>query len=60
MVNHKVMTTMQIHDELIFESPEDAAEEQARVIRNIMESAMTLRVPLRVDSGVGANWRDAK
>ena len=55
-----VKLLLQIHDELIFESPEDVAEEQARVIREVMESAMTLRVPLRVDSGVGPNWRDAK
>ena len=51
---------LQIHDELIFESPEEEAEEQARAIRETMEAAITLRVPLRVDSGVGATWLDAK
>jgi DNA polymerase-1 len=55
-----VKLLLQIHDELIFESPEDAADEQARAIREVMEAAMTLRVPLRVDCGVGGNWRDAK
>ena len=55
-----VKLLLQIHDELIFELPEDVADEQARAIREVMESAMTLRVPLRVDSGVGHNWRDAK
>ncbi len=55
-----VKLLLQIHDELIFESPEDVAEEQARAIREVMEGAMTLRVPLRVDSGIGSNWRDAK
>ena len=55
-----VKLLLQIHDELIFESPQEVADEQARMIREVMESAMTLRVPLRVDSGIGQNWRDAK
>jgi DNA polymerase I len=58
--NRPARLLLQIHDELIFESPEGAADEQARVIREVMEDAMKLRVPLRVDSGVGSNWRDAK
>jgi DNA polymerase-1 len=51
---------LQIHDELIFEAPEEGAEEQAQAIQEEMERAMTLRVPLRVDCGIGSNWRDAK
>jgi len=55
-----VQMLLQIHDELIFETSEEGAEEQAAVIRGVMETAMELRVPLRVESGVGSNWRDAK
>src|SRR5207248_7345773 len=47
-----VKLLLQIHDELIFESPENVADEQAQAIREVMESAMALRVPLRVDVGV--------
>jgi len=55
-----VKLLLQIHDELIFESPVEAAEAEAKLICEVMEGAMTLRVPLRVDTGVGQNWRDAK
>ncbi len=50
---------MQVHDELVFEAP---AEDQARLIQEIsscMSGAADLRVPLRVDIGVGANWDEA-
>ena len=50
---------MQVHDELVVEVPEgDAAEVGAAVVR-IMEGAAELRVPLRVDHGLGANWDEA-
>jgi DNA polymerase-1 len=51
---------LQIHDELVFESPEDAAEEQARVICEEMERAMSLKVPLRAEAGIGQDWMSAK
>ncbi|MEK6683823.1 MAG: DNA polymerase I, partial [Nitrospirota bacterium] len=50
---------LQIHDELIFEVPEDEIEEITRLVREEMEGAMTLSVPLKVDIGVGANWNEA-
>ncbi len=51
---------LQIHDELVFELPEAAlADEQAMIVEE-MESAMELRIPLKVDVGVGANWMEAK
>jgi len=55
-----VKLLLQIHDELIFETPTEGAEAQAKVIQEVMESAMSLRVPLRVDYGIGSTWRDAK
>ena len=49
-----------VHDELLFEVKEDAADEVAAVVRERMQNAATLVVPLTVDIGIGANWRDAK
>jgi DNA polymerase-1 len=49
-----------VHDELLFEAPRDAAEETAALVRDRMESAVSLRVPLTVDIGVGENWKEAK
>jgi DNA polymerase-1 len=50
---------LQIHDELIFEVPENEIEEMTRLVRQEMEGAMTLSVPLKVDIGIGANWSEA-
>ncbi len=49
---------LQVHDELVVEVNEDAAEDTARVVREEMESAFPLDVPLKVDVGVGANWAE--
>ena len=49
-----------VHDELVFEVPTRDAEAVAALVRERMEKAVTLRVPLVVDLGVGPNWRDAK
>jgi DNA polymerase-1 len=49
-----------VHDELLFEAPEEAADEVAGRVKELMEGAVTLNVPLTVDVGVGANWNEAK
>ena len=49
-----------VHDELLFEVSESAAPGVARFVRDRMEQAATLDVPLTVDVGVGSNWHDAK
>ncbi|HET9265429.1 MAG TPA: DNA polymerase I [Vicinamibacterales bacterium] len=49
-----------VHDELLFEAPKEAAEETASRVRELMESAVELRVPLTVDVGIGENWKEAK
>ena len=51
---------LQIHDELLFEMPADAVEAERKMIVEEMTGAIKLRVPLKVDTGVGANWMEAK
>ena len=50
---------LQVHDELLFEVLEKEVKKAEKLIREIMEGVMTLRVPLRVDVGVGKNWAEA-
>jgi DNA polymerase-1 len=50
---------LQVHDELVFEAPVAELEALARLVRERMEGAYALRVPLRVDVGTGKNWREA-
>ncbi|MFH1017887.1 MAG: DNA polymerase I [Pseudomonadota bacterium] len=57
--NLKCRMLLQVHDELVFEVPEDEIEAARKLIRNGMESAMSLKVPIVVDVGVGANWAEA-
>jgi DNA polymerase I len=50
---------LQVHDELLFEVRPDAVEDFARLVRNEMETAATLSVPLVVETGIGPNWAEA-
>jgi DNA polymerase-1 len=49
-----------VHDELVIESPEDAASQVVERVRDAMQGAAELTVPLTVDVGVGSNWRETK
>ena len=49
-----------VHDELLIESPEDSATAVAEQVREAMQGAAALKVPLTVDVGIGPNWREAK
>ncbi|WHN65225.1 DNA polymerase I [Cysteiniphilum sp. QT6929] len=50
---------MQVHDELVFEVKDDQVEKISKEIKQFMESAALLQVPLIVDVGVGDNWDEA-
>ncbi|MBP5155427.1 MAG: DNA polymerase I, partial [Clostridia bacterium] len=56
----KARLILQIHDELIVEAPQEEAEEAKRILREAMQNAAELKVPLCVDTGVGKSWYDAK
>lgn len=51
---------LQIHDELIIESPDSEVERASAILREAMVGAAKLKVPLEVDIGVGKSWYDAK
>ena len=51
---------LQIHDELVFEAPDEEIPSLARLVHEAMIGALTLDVPLKVDVHAGANWREAK
>jgi len=50
---------LQVHDELLFEIHESEIDDLSRIIKKEMEKAWQLRVPLRVDIGIGKNWAEA-
>lgn len=56
--NSPAKMLLQIHDELIFEAPEDTLEPLAQLVREEMQNVLDLRVPLKVDVKTGANWAE--
>ena len=60
--NSKVRSRMilTVHDELVFELAEEERESTPPIVKAEMEGAYALRVPLKVDMGVGPNWKEAK
>ena len=61
-LNSKFMKTkliLQVHDELVFEAPQNEVEQAKKIIIDNMENAYKLEVPLTVDIGVGENWLEA-
>jgi DNA polymerase-1 len=62
LLRRKLRTRMilTVHDELLFESPKEEVDDAAALVRERMESAVKLDVPLDVDVGIAENWRDAK
>ncbi|MFS0723173.1 DNA polymerase I [Paenibacillus sp. 1P07SE] len=51
---------LQVHDELVFEVPQEELETMQELVPQVMESAIELDVPLRADVSFGANWYETK
>jgi DNA polymerase I len=58
--NSSARMLLQVHDELVFEIPEDELDEMRPRILDLMRNAVSLRVPLEVASGIGNNWYECK
>jgi DNA polymerase I len=56
----ETLMTLQVHDELLFDVPEDEIHRVKRLVREEMEHVVELKVPVVADCGVGLNWRDLK
>jgi len=57
--NSKTLMIMQVHDELVFQVPDGELEKTKIAIKQAMESAYKMSVPLIVEVGVGDNWQEA-
>ncbi len=55
----KAKMILQVHDELLFEVPEEELQVTKDLVIEEMEGVMSLAVPLKVDTGTGKNWREA-
>ena len=51
---------LQVHDELVFEVPENEMDEMQKLVREVMENAVKLDVPVKVDTKSGKNWGEMK
>jgi DNA polymerase-1 len=58
--NLQTRMIMQVHDELLFESPEAEVNKAIQIIKQAMETAVDLDVPLLVEIGAGENWMTTK
>ena len=56
----KAKMLLQVHDELVFEAPEQEVERMQELVRRHMETAVELRVPLIVQISMGSNWAELK
>ncbi len=54
----KTLMTLQVHDELLFDVPEEEVEQVRALVHQEMENVVELSVPIVAEAGVGANWRD--
>ncbi|MEM7034516.1 MAG: DNA polymerase I, partial [Chloroflexota bacterium] len=58
--NYQAKMLLQVHDEIVLEAPDDEAEQIVSLVREQMENAYILAVPLKVDVEVGQNWLEMK
>jgi DNA polymerase-1 len=52
----KTKMLLSVHDELVFEVPQAELEEVTKEVKQIMETAIELSVPIKVDINIGRNW----
>ena len=55
----EVKMIMQVHDELIFETPKQSSEEVLQLVKKMMEEAVKLDIPLIAEAAIGENWNEA-
>ncbi len=55
----KTKMVLQVHDELVFDAHKDEVDDLVPVIKNLMENALPLDVPILTEIGIGENWLDA-
>ena len=61
--NHPSKLLLQVHDELVFETPEAAVESEANMVRDEMVRAgamLGIKVPIKVEVGWAKNWQEVK
>ncbi len=58
--NMRSKLILQVHDELLIDAPQEEAKEASEILKNCMENAATLTVPLTVEVSSGKSWYDAK
>lgn len=57
---HSVRLVLHLHDELLFEVPEEKAKKIAKILSITMENCVKLNVPLKVKLKIGRNWAELK
>ena len=58
--NLKAKMILQVHDELVFEVPDDEKDEVEPLVKKKMEDVFSLKIPLKVHLEWGVNWAEAK
>ena len=58
--NLKTRMVLQVHDELLFEVPEEETEAVTELVKEAMENVIQLKIPIVADLSFGNNWRDMK
>jgi len=58
--NMQAKLLLQVHDELIFEAPKEEIALLEKIVPEVMENAIELSVPLKVDFNYGSTWYEAK
>jgi DNA polymerase-1 len=61
LIKQKTKTKMvlQVHDELLFDAHKDEVDDLLPMIKELMENALPLNVPVVAETGIGDNWLDA-